>query len=136
MANILVVDDNRDIATPLIMYLEFEGHTVRYAENGEAGLAAVQEQFPEVIFLDIEMPVLNGPGMAYRLLVEDCGKENIPIIVVSAVADLAAVVNRIGTPYFVAKPFHLDAIRALLTQALLERRAPRPREYPAAEGAA
>lgn len=126
MANILVVDDNRDIATPLIMFLEFEGHVVRYAENGKAGLAAINQKFPDLIILDVEMPVLDGPGMAYRLLVQDSGREHIPVIVLSGTADLHQVVARIGTPYYMRKPFGLDELKKLLDRALNDRQFPHP----------
>lgn len=121
----LVVDDNREVAAPLILLLEYEGHVVRYADGGEAGLSAVNDRFPDVIFLDIEMPKLSGPEMAYRLLIQDAGRENIPIIVLSGVADLEEVAAKIGTPYFISKPFPLDKLEALFERALQERRPPR-----------
>ncbi len=126
MADILVVDDSWDVASPLIMFLKMEGHAVRYADDGQAGLHEINERFPELIFLDIEMPRLNGPDMAYRLLIEDCGKEAIPIFVLSAVSDLAEVAARIGTPYFMPKPFDLDKLEAILNRALRERLPPQP----------
>jgi DNA-binding NtrC family response regulator len=126
VSDLLVVDDDRDIALPLIMFLEIQGHHVRYAENGLAALHAIGEKFPDLILLDIEMPHLSGPELAYRLLVEDCGREKIPILVLSGVADLPSVAKRIGTPYFLSKPFSLDELATLVNRALTDRAPPHP----------
>jgi CheY-like chemotaxis protein len=88
MSYILVIDDERDHTTPLIRYLESEGHTVRYARDGEEGLKVVAERFPDLIFLDIEMPKLTGPEMAYRLLLENNGRERIPIFILSGARNI------------------------------------------------
>jgi DNA-binding NtrC family response regulator len=124
MADILVVDDNREVAEPLMLYLQFQGHVVRYAENGVRGLEEIDQRFPDLIFLDIEMPKLTGPEMAYGLLVKDAGREEIPIIVLSAVADIEEIVREIGTPYFIEKPYELNAVEKLVEKVLKERRAP------------
>ena len=74
--------------------------------------------------LDVEMPLLDGPGMALQLLIRDSGLENIPIVLVSGAAGLNAVAARVGTPYAVPKPFDVDDFVGLVAQALEERRAP------------
>src|SRR4051794_22889530 len=122
MSDLLVVDDEKEVAMPLIMYLEILGHQVRYAEDGQTALQVISEKFPDLIFLDIEMPRLNGPEMAYKLLIEDCGREQIPIIVLSGVTDLPKVAKQIGTPYFLSKPFSFDLLDTLLNRALKENR--------------
>src|ERR1700687_4722508 len=61
VSDLLVVDDDNDVALPLITYLEIQGHEVRYAEDGQAALHAISEKFPDLILLDIEMPRLTGP---------------------------------------------------------------------------
>jgi CheY-like chemotaxis protein len=127
MADLLVVDDDPDVAEPLILFLNLQGHRVRYAEDGLAALKAVTEYFPDLILLDIEMPRLTGPEMAYRLLIEDCGRENIPLVVLSGVTDLPSVAGRIGTPYYLSKPFTFEAMQCLLDLALHERTLPGPR---------
>lgn len=57
---VLVVDDNVDAATMLAMILEVEGHIARVANDGLCGLEAAKEFRPDVIFLDIGMPGMNG----------------------------------------------------------------------------
>jgi DNA-binding NtrC family response regulator len=126
MADILVVDDDRDIGAALVMLLELDGHAVRYAEDGLAGLDAMNEHLPDVICLDVDMPRLSGPDFAYRLVVEDAGKDRIPIVLISGVANLTRVAHEVGTPYVVRKPFTLDAVEGMRARALTEHRYPRP----------
>jgi FixJ family two-component response regulator len=80
-----------------------------------------------VVLLDVEMPVLNGPDMAYELFVHNCGDENIPIILVSGNVDLPGAAAQVGTPYFLAKPYDADGVFAIVDRALAERTPPRPR---------
>jgi FixJ family two-component response regulator len=82
---------------------------------------------PDAILLDVEMPLLDGPGMANRMFVENMGRENIPVILVSGVANLAQVADQVGTPYALAKPYSEEALALLLEEALRERALPRPR---------
>jgi len=124
MASLLVVDDDVDLADLLAELLAQEGHEVRLARDGEDGLARLAERHPDVLLLDVEMPQLDGPGMAYRMVVHDCGMEEIPIVLVSGVADLREVARRVGTPYFVSKPFQMPTLLRVLNQALEERTPP------------
>src|SRR5215203_3756132 len=64
---ILVVDDNEDSAESLAMWLGLMGSDVRTAHGGPEALEAAQEYHPEVIFLDIGMPGMNGYDVARRL---------------------------------------------------------------------
>jgi DNA-binding NtrC family response regulator len=126
VASIVVVDDDRDVAESLAMLLEAEGHRVRTAHDGREGLTLVRDTRPDLVVLDVEMPLLDGAGMALQLLIYDCGLEDIPIVLVSGSSGLKTVAARIGTPYAVSKPFNVDDFLALVARALEERRAPRP----------
>ena len=127
MADLLVVEDNPDLAETLLAVLVDLGHQVDAACDGEEGLQRLaSRKLPDLVLLDVEMPVLSGPGMAYRMLVEDAGKDRIPVILLSGVMDLPKVAAKVGTPYFLAKPYKIDALLKLLDRALVERRAPRP----------
>jgi CheY-like chemotaxis protein len=64
---ILVADDNRDAAHTLAMMLDLEGHDVRTAHDGLEALAVGQLFKPELILLDIAMPVLNGYQTARQI---------------------------------------------------------------------
>jgi CheY-like chemotaxis protein len=126
MADVLVVDDNDEIAGLIAEMMRMEGHEVRVAHDGAEGLAALTERIPDLVLLDVEMPILDGPGMAYRMLVEDCGRETLPIVLCSAAANLPRVARRVGTPYALAKPFDPDALIEIAARALGERRPPTP----------
>ena len=74
--------------------------------------------------MDVEMPILDGPGMAYAMFVHDMGLENVPVVILSGVPNLKEVASRVGTPYFLGKPYRLEQIVALVQRALAERIAP------------
>jgi DNA-binding response OmpR family regulator len=126
MADILVVDDDPDLATALADVLGEAGHSTRVANDGWAGLAALEQHLPDLVVMDVEMPALDGPGMAQQMFVTDLGREEIPILLVSACVALPSVAKRVGTPYSVAKPCRLDELLRIVDRALLERRAPHP----------
>jgi len=64
MKRILVVDDNVDGATSLQLYLEMLGHQVRIAHTGLEALEYAHSEMPQVIFLDIGLPGMNGYEVA------------------------------------------------------------------------
>jgi DNA-binding NtrC family response regulator len=125
-ANILIVDDDMDIPEILADILVSKGHRVRIARDGQEGLTMLHEELPHAIVLDVEMPHLTGPEMVYRMVVHDAGMENVPIVLVSGIAGLSEVARRIGTPYFLGKPFDLDRLLDVLDRALREKRPPVP----------
>ncbi|MCU1281389.1 MAG: response regulator [bacterium] len=126
MADILIVDDDRDVAWVLEQLLELQGHVTRAAHDGEQGLKSLNERSPDLVILDVEMPVLDGPAMAYQMFVHNCGMEDIPIVLLSGVFNFEAVARRVGTPYFLPKPFEPTELLRLISRALVERAQPRP----------
>ncbi len=64
---VLVADDNEDAAMTLASLLEFEGHQVRVAFDGEQAVASAEAQRPDVAFLDLGMPRMDGMEAARRL---------------------------------------------------------------------
>ena len=64
---VLVVDDNVDAAETLALLLRMDGHDVRVVHDGTQALAAVQERRPDLVFLDIGLPGMNGYEVAQRL---------------------------------------------------------------------
>lgn len=125
MANILLVDDDSDIVEALGDLIRAEGHVVHCASTGEEGLRVLRgSSLPDALVLDVDMPVLGGPGMAHDMLLHDAGEEKIPIILMSASDSLSQIAKKMGTPYVLAKPTSFLAFVTLLNRVLGERRPP------------
>jgi DNA-binding NtrC family response regulator len=126
VAELLIVDDDTDLADLLAEVLTERGHRVRRASTGIEGLTELARQVPDLIVLDVEMPDLDGPAMAMRMYLTDRGLESVPIVLVSGIVDLRRVAARIGTPYFLGKPYSLEAVTRMCERALGERHTPHP----------
>jgi DNA-binding NtrC family response regulator len=116
MASIILIDDDDDMRDTMADLLEIEGHEVRTARNGVEGLQALDDRIPQLVLTDVEMPVLDGCAMVYRMFVENLGRENVPIIVASGAPDLCQI----------AKPFPLERLTSTIDRALSEAIPPRP----------
>jgi DNA-binding response OmpR family regulator len=131
MAELILVDDNDDVRDILAEFLRMEGHVVRVGTDGDCGLRLLADGLPDAALLDVDMPILSGPDMAYRMFVLDLGRENIPIVFLSGVPDLERIAAQVGTTYYLPKPFSLEALHEVLAKVLRERLAP---TYPEARG--
>jgi DNA-binding NtrC family response regulator len=130
VADLLIVDDDIDSTAALAEIMRAQGHHVRIAYNGEEGLRLAHALIPQIVLLDVEMPILGGPGMAYEMLLHNMGLEKVPVVLLSGVSNLNEVAARVGTPYFLGKPYRAERLVALVSRALSERIAPRPAEKP------
>ena len=83
MAKLLLVEDTEEIWDFLSRRLQRRGHEVALAHDGEAGLAKAREVHPEVILLDMNLPVMDG-WTAARELKADPSTSGIPIIALTA----------------------------------------------------
>lgn len=125
MADILIIDDDIDSADVIAVVMRTAGHEVRIGYNGEEGFHLAKERIPQLALLDVEMPVLDGPGMVYEMLLHDLGLEHVPVVLLSGIPNLNEVAARVGTPYFLSKPYSYRQLLALVERALAERIAPR-----------
>ena len=125
MAHLLLVDDDDDSVELFSMFLRSKGHEVSTASTGEQGLQALRAApLPDLLVLDVDMPVLGGPEMAHKMLVHDAGEENVPILLMSGREDLPEIAGRMGTRYFLRKPADTGRFLEILGRALRERGAP------------
>ena len=98
---------------------------MRSAATGEEGLQALRAApLPDLLVLDVDMPVLGGPEMAHKMLLHDAGEESIPILLMSGRDDLPQIAARMGTRYFLRKPADSRQFLEILDRALRERGAP------------
>jgi excisionase family DNA binding protein len=104
---ILIVDDDARLREFVRVNLEMEGYTVREAANAEEGLAALEEESPDLILLDVMMPQMDGWEMLQRVQ-ERHGVGAIPVIMFSGKVDekdLEGARQR-GAQGFIGKPFN------------------------------
>ena len=83
---VLVVDDNVDAALSLARLLKFEGYEVATAHDGTQALRQAQSSHPDIVVLDIEMPIMNGYEAAH-LICEQCELSHCKLIAVSGHSD-------------------------------------------------
>lgn len=120
MSVIVVVEDDRSIAAGLQMNLRFEGHEVRVAHDGSAGLRLALEPDVDLLVLDLMLPELNG----YEVLRELRRRSTeLPVLLLSAKGAEADKVMGLdlGADDYVTKPFSLQELLARV-KAQLRRR--------------
>jgi DNA-binding response OmpR family regulator len=122
-ARILVVDDDPDLCDMLMICLIAEGYTVECAGDGQEALEKVALFSPNLILLDLWLPVLDGRGVATCLRAS--GK-SIPVVVISAADNGRNVVQEIGAAAFLEKPF---ALRDLVEMVEVFLRVPDDHRY-------
>lgn len=105
---VLVVDDDPDILEALSEILEAEGFEIRRARNGKEALEKLEPDPPQLILLDLMMPVMDGWEFAQRLRQLPPRVANIPIIVLSADRNVSNKAAEIGAVGHLAKPFELN----------------------------
>ena len=105
---VLVVEDDWNIQSLMAMVLEGEGYRVETAANGLQGLNAIERSLPDLVLLDMNMPLMNGWEFAREFHARfDSG---VPIVVVTASADARQAATDIGAVDFLGKPFELTTL--------------------------
>ena len=81
---ILMVDDEEDFTQPMAFWFKTKGYSVITADNGKNGLQMVKQEKPDIIFLDLNMPIMDGCETLKQIRQTD---PHIPIVIISAYAD-------------------------------------------------
>jgi CheY-like chemotaxis protein len=125
VANILIVDDERDVVTLVKFILTKEGHTVDEAYNGAQALeklgvepAKDAVELPDLVILDVMMPVMDG-HTACRRINENARTRNIPLIVLTAkgqMRDLFEMASNVAA--YLEKPFDPKKLREMVSSVL------------------
>ena len=110
--NILVVEDDRNISDLIRMYLEKEGFEVRSAYDGGKAVEEFDKQAPDMVLLDIMLPVVDGWGVCAHI--REKGKT--PIIMLTAKSDVGDRITglEMGADDYLVKPFALEELSARL----------------------
>jgi CheY-like chemotaxis protein len=111
---VLVVDDSKDVADALGALIVHLGHTVRIAGDGPSALRVAQEWLPDIVFLDIALPCMDGYAVATELR---SARPNPPLLIaLTGYADgtVGVRARQAGMAKHLVKPPRLSAIQALL----------------------
>jgi two-component system cell cycle response regulator len=116
---ILVADDEPVNLALIKRRLEWEEYQVETAENGGEAVESAKRLLPDLVILDVMMPVLDGL-QACRLLKEDPSTRDIPVIFLSALDDTDTKVNglALGANDYISKPFRVEELIARVGVAI------------------
>ena len=119
--SVLVVEDDRNIGELLQLYLEKEGYAVTIATDGGQGLQKFRAIHPDLVLLDVMMPVMDGWAVCRAIRAES----QTPIIMLTAKAETDDKINglRTGADDYVTKPFEMRELLARV-EAVLRRTTP------------
>ena len=117
-ARVLVVEDEASVGQVVVDVLADEGHEVRWATNGRDALALLDHWRPDVIVLDLMMPVMDGRAFraAQRRLPDTVAR--VPVVVLSGMREARATAEELGAAAVLAKPFELEELVETVGQVL------------------
>jgi CheY-like chemotaxis protein len=113
--HILVVEDDNDVRRVIVECLGVIGYSVSEAANGTEGLEAIRRGKPDLLVVDYAMPDMTGAEVISkaRELVGD-----LPVILATGYADMAAVERLAGKPMVLRKPFDINSLGSAVANAL------------------
>ena len=116
-ADIMIVDDTPENLKLLSLLLREQGHRVRALPSGKMALAAMRNQRPEILLLDITMPEMDGISAVKEIKKFD---PQAKIIMCSAMGQQAMVIESIqsGARDFIVKPFQPDRVLEAIRKAV------------------
>ena len=116
--SVLIVEDDRNIAELLQMYLEKEGYAVTVAFDGGAGLSKFRAIGPDLVLLDVMMPVMDGWAVCKTIRAES----KTPVIMLTAKSETEDKVSglKAGADDYITKPFEMREVLARI-EAVLRR---------------
>jgi len=117
MANLLVVDDEKNLRTVIQKEMSRQGHDVQCADDGEMAWEMMEERDFDILLCDINMPRLDGLGLLRRTR-EKC--QNPPEVIMltgQATVESAIEAMKLGAYDYLTKPYRIAELSALVTQA-------------------
>ena len=114
---ILIVEDEANIRELLRLYLEREGYAVIEAENGVEGIKMWKSEKPDMLLLDVMMPVMDGWAVCKEIRAES----DVPIIMLTAKGETADRVSglEMGADDYIVKPLEMPDVPEELSDALV-----------------
>jgi len=118
---VLIVDDEEAIRSSLKMIFEYEGYEVLLAANGPAGLKIAEKEAPDLVFLDIKMPQMDGLEVLKRM---KAAEGSPPVVILSGHGNVKTAVEatKLGAFDFIEKPPESERILLVTRNALGQKR--------------
>ena len=119
---ILIIDDDQDLHTLYGLYLQGESFQIMRAYNGKEGLEAVEKEKPDLIVLDMIMPVMDGEEFFIKLRKEK-HIQDIPVIIASVNDKITHKLFELGNiAATLKKPFTIDTLVIKIQEALAQKK--------------
>jgi CheY-like chemotaxis protein len=115
---VLIVDDEPAITNVMALVVEQRGCVPLVAADGQEALELAHAQHPDLVITDLMMPRLDGAGLLAELRAEARADGRGPIPVILMTGARAAVVANVPADAVLVKPFHVEALLALLDRFL------------------
>lgn len=117
MPTVLVVDDEFGIVDVLETVLTDDGYRVLTACNGKQGLERLSAEIPDVVVLDLMMPILGGAEMLAAMAAEPAFR-HIPVIMTSSLGENVLAENCTGYVAYLRKPFRATSVLNTIARVL------------------
>ncbi len=116
-SRILVIDDEAEIRRSVKMILEYEGYDVLEAASGPDGVALAERESPDLVFLDIKMPGMDGLEALQRI---KASNETLPVVIISGHGTVSTAVEatKLGAFDFIEKPLASERVLVTIRNAL------------------
>ena len=116
-SRILVIDDEAEIRRSVKMILEYEGYEVLEAASGPDGVALAEKESPDLVFLDIKMPGMDGLDALQRI---KASNETLPVVIISGHGTVSTAVEatKLGAFDFIEKPLASERVLVTIRNAL------------------
>ena len=111
--DVLVVEDEAYLCELIGDVIESEGHTARKASNGLEALARMRERKPQLVLLDLMMPIMDGWEFMEALRANP-EWDGVPIVIITAIYDVKRTQEETGARAVITKPFDIDQITEIV----------------------
>jgi CheY-like chemotaxis protein len=118
MATVLIVEDHSTMRDAMRLVLEEDGHQVEEAVDGENGIAMVRERPPDVVLLDLNIPVVSGSDVLEALKADPATAGVLVVIVTATGEEGRKRALALGADDYITKPFSPLALRRTVERVL------------------
>ncbi len=120
-SRILVIDDDASVRASLKMILEYDGYECQLARSGQEGVDRVEHDSPDLVFLDVKMPGMDGLDVLRKVREYD---EAVPVVMISGHGTVTTAVEatKLGAFDFLEKPLSTERVKVTIRNALDQRK--------------